>query len=362
MVQSCTVPFDRYKLEGRIQTIRPCGSGHINRTWRVVTDEDVHYLFQRVNTDVFPDIDGLMNNISRVTEHICRKMEQEGGDPVRGTLHIVPARDGALYVRTEEGCYRCYQYIRKAIALQHPRFTEDLRRTGRAFGEFQISLQDFPAETLVPVIPGFHNTPKRLGALFRAAEEDVIGRAAEVQAELDFIRAREAFAGVLERGIHEGRLPLRVTHNDTKLNNLLFDKLTMEPVAVIDLDTVMPGTCLYDFGDGIRFGAATAPEDERDLKLVECDMDMYAAFTRGWLEAFGAYMTPEELELLPLSPRVMTLECGARFLTDYLQGDTYFATSRPGQNLDRCRTQLKLVADMEKKEEEMIALVREFCK
>ena len=212
------------------------------------------------------------------------------------------------------------------------------------------------------MIPNFHNTPKRLGALFRAVEEDVMGRASEVKAEVEFIRRRQEFAGILEQGIAEGRLPLRVTHNDTKLNNLLFDKLTMEPVAVIDLDTVMPGTCLYDFGDGIRFGAATAAEDEQDLKLVECDLDMYAAFTQGWLEAFGSRMTEGELALLPLCPRVLTLECGVRFLTDYLQGDTYFATSRPGQNLDRCRTQLKLVEDMEKKEAEMTAIVREFLK
>ena len=352
------IPFQAFCLEGEVTTIRPCGGGHINSTWHVKTDRESEYLFQRVNTDVFPDIEGLMDNIHRVTEHIRGKVSQVGDDPDRRSLCVVPAGDGAFYYKTAQGCFRAYRFIRNSVALQKPRNTQDLHRTGRAFGEFQIMLQDFPAHTLHPVIPGFHHTPRRLEALFAAEKLDPLGRAAEVQEELEFIRSRRDFAAVLENGIASGDLPLRVTHNDTKLNNLLFDKTTMEPVAVVDLDTVMPGTCLYDFGDGIRFGASTAAEDEKDLSKVACSLELFYAFTRGWLEACGDFMTPAEKALLPLSPRVLTLECGARFLTDYLLGDTYFSTSRPGQNLDRCRTQLKLVRDMEGKETEMIRFVQ----
>ncbi len=244
--------------------------------------------------------------------------------------------------------------------MEKPRSAEDFYLTARAFGKFQQQLLDFPAAELVEVIPDFHNTPKRLEALALAAEKDVMGRKKDVAAELDFIFARQEFAGILTRGIASGALPLRVTHNDTKLNNLLFDQDTMTPLAVVDLDTVMPGTSLYDFGDGIRYGAATAAEDEMDLSLVSCDLELYGHFVRGWASVCGDTMTAGEKELLHLSPRVLTLECGARFLTDYLSGDTYFSTSRPGQNLDRCRTQLKLVADMEEKEAEMLRLSKEY--
>ncbi len=354
------VPVEQFCLDGALRSLRPCGNGHINRTWRAVTDTGAEYLIQLVNTDVFRNVDGLMENISRVTEHVREKIRADGGDPDRETMLIVPTLDGKLYCMTKEGCYRAYHFIRNAIALEKPRSAEDFYLTARAFGKFQQQLLDFPAAELAEVIPDFHNTPKRLQALELAAKMDVMGRKKDVEAELNFIFERQVFAGILTRGIESGALPLRVTHNDTKLNNLLFDNDTMTPLAVVDLDTVMPGTSLYDFGDGIRYGAATAAEDEMDLSLVSCDLELYGHFVRGWASVCGDTMTAGEKELLHLSPRVLTLECGARFLTDYLSGDTYFSTSRPGQNLDRCRTQLKLVADMEAKEAEMLRLSKKY--
>ena len=362
MVPCSSIPVQNFRLEGNIVSFVPCGNGHINRTWRVATDREAEYLFQLVNTDVFRDMDGLMGNIARVTEHIRKKVAQEGGDPDRETMQIVPALDGKLYCVTENGCFRAYRFIKNAIALEKPRSPEDFYLTAKAFAKFQLQLLDFPAEELKEVIPDFHNTPKRLENLFRAAEEDSMGRRKYVERELEFVRARQDFAPTLTDAIEDGRLPLRVTHNDTKLNNLLFDKGNMKPLAVVDLDTVMPGTSLYDFGDGIRYGAATAEEDEKDLSLVTCDMELYGEFVRGWAEVFGKDMTEGEKALLYLSPRVLTLECGARFLTDYLQGDSYFSVSRPEQNLDRCRTQFKLVADMEEKEEEMLRLTEKYLK
>ena len=359
MNQHFDIPCDAFALKGNVLSVEPHGFGHINRTWKVTTDAGAAYLFQRVNTEIFPNMDGLMRNIRMVTEHVGRKITAEGGSVMRQTMNVVPALDGRDYVRTADGCYRVYVFIEDTTALQSPRSEEDMYETAKAFGGFQKQLADFPAEQLAEVIPNFHNTPKRLETLFRAAEEDTMGRAKEVRAELEFIRERQAFAACLEQGIASGSLPLRVAHNDTKLNNLLFDKTSMKPISVVDLDTVMPGTSLYDFGDGIRFGASTAAEDEKALEKVHCDMTLYAAFTRGWLEACGESMTEGEKRLLPMSPRVLTMECGARFLTDYLQGDVYFHTTRPGQNLDRCRTQLKLVREMEEHEEEMIRIARE---
>ena len=351
LFEKTEVPAERFALSGEPAELRPEGQGIINRTFylRCTGGE---YLIQRINTDVFPDADGLMRNIRLVTGHIREKLRQEGGD-LRGCLEVIPTTDGADLAHTEGGCWRCYRYIGGTYSLQSAASCEEFRQAALAFGQFQNQLADFPASTLCEVIPDFHHTPKRLKALWAAAEADVCGRAASVERELEFVRRREAFAAVLTDAAASGDLPLRVTHNDTKLNNLLFDNVTRKPLAVVDLDTVMPGTSLADFGDAIRFGASTAAEDETDLEKVACDLGLFGAFTDGWLTACGQTMTKTERELLPQSPRVLTLECGARFLTDYLNGDTYFKTSRPGQNLDRCRASFRLVKDMEEKEREM---------
>ena len=361
MSQNYAVPVEEFNLRGNVVTIEPYGCGHINRTFRVVTDTDNWYLFQRVNTSIFPNIEGLMENIQLVTKHIRGKIKAAGGDPDREGMVIVHTKDGKTFANLEDGCWRCFVFIRGTVTLQTVGEPKDFYLTAKAFGKFQEQLRDFDASQLCEVIPNFHNTPWRLENLFAAEKADVMGRVKEVQAELDFIHARTEFAATLQNAINDGSLPLAVTHNDTKLNNLLFDEATMNPICVVDLDTVMPGSALYDFGDSIRFGAASAAEDEKDLSKVWCDMELYEAYVKGWMEACGEGMSKTERDLLPIGARMMTFECGVRFLTDYLQGDTYFATSRPGQNLDRCRTQLKLVADMEAKAETMRAIVEKYA-
>ena len=346
MQNEALAALERYPVCGTVKSVETTGCGHINRTFRVVAENGKEYLLQKVNNQIFPNVAGLMSNIRLVTEHLRRKILAAGGDPDRETMSVIPAGDGSPFVHLPDGSdWRLYLYITNAVTLQTVTRPQDFYWSAKAFGEFQSLLADFPAEKLCPVIPDFHNTPKRLRDLWAAAEADPLGRAAEVRKELAFFREHEALGGVLENA----GLPLRVTHNDTKLNNLLFDADTMQPLCVIDLDTIMPGFSLCDFGDSIRFGAATAAEDERDLSKVSCSLPLFEAFTTGWLEACGDTMTAEERQLLPESAMVMTMECGSRFLADYLLGDTYFATSRPGQNLDRARTQIKLVQDMEAK-------------
>ena len=347
-----------YQLDSAVTLARPYGDGHINDTYRVETDSGRRYILQRLSPAAFKEPEKVMQNVSRVTAFLREAIRRRGGDPERETLRIIPMADGKEYLMADDGCWRMYGFIGDTKTYQQAENEAVFREAGRAFGRFMRDLADYPADTLHETIPRFHDTENRLAAFKAAVQEDRAGRAGQVQAEIAFVLERGCRAGELLKA----GLPLRVTHNDTKLNNVLMNAADSKALCVVDLDTVMPGLCAYDFGDAIRFGANTAAEDEQDLKLVECDLDMYAAFTQGWLEAFGSRMTEGELALLPLCPRVLTLECGVRFLTDYLQGDTYFATSRPGQNLDRCRTQLKLVEDMEKKEAEMTAIVREFLK
>lgn len=239
---------------------------------------------------------------------------------------------------------------------------EQFYQSAVTFGRFQNMLADYPAETLHETIPNFHNTPARLEALKKVVQEDVMGRVKEVQEELAFIRERQADTYILTDMLDKGELPLRVTHNDTKLNNVMMDSETGKGLCVVDLDTVMPGLALNDFGDSIRFGASTAEEDEQDLSKVWLDLSLFESYTKGFLKACGDSLTEKELDMLPMGAKIMTLECGIRFLTDYIQGDTYFKISREGQNLDRCRTQLKLVADMERKWSQMVAIVDRYRK
>lgn len=348
--------LERFPAKGTWTEIRPMGRGHINRTFLAETDAGAAYLLQRINDAVFPDVDGLMENILLVTEHLRRKIKAAGGDPERETMRVIPAKDGRPYARTDSGCWRLYPYLSDTVTIQAAQRPEEFYLAARAFGRFQALLEDFPARRLHAVIPEFHNTPKRLRDLWDAAEKDTLGRRREVERELDFLRQREAYAAALE----QAGLPVRVTHNDTKLNNLLFDKKTMQPVCVVDLDTIMPGTSLYDFGDAIRYGVNTAAEDETDLDKVTCDLALYEAFCRGWLGSCGEKMTAGEKDLLADSARIITLECGARFLEDYLRGDGYFATSRPGQNLDRARNQLRLAAELERRDGEIRRMIGRF--
>ena len=329
------------------------GFGHINETYLVVTQSGVRYILHKINHHIFRDVPGLMENIASVTAHL-RKQTQ---DP-RAVLTLVPTQDGAAYYRhTDETYWRVYAFIEDSLCLQQPKTPSDFYESAVAFGQFQQMLKEFPAHTLHETIPNFHNTPDRYRIFREVLKKDPVGRVKEVQREIDFVLSREQEAGTLLQLLEAGKLPLRVTHNDTKLNNVMLDEKTRKALCVIDLDTVMPGLSLYDFGDSIRFGAASAPEDEQDLSKMEMRLDRFETFTKGFLSACPD-LTDTELELLPMGAKLMTLECGVRFLTDYLDGDHYFATHRPGQNLDRARTQFKLVADMEQKWEQMHHIVR----
>ena len=335
---------------------KPYGNGHINETYVV---GDKKYILQKINTNVFADPSGMMENIIAVTAHLRKKIAAAGGDPDRETLTPIYTKEGKPYLMAEDGnCYRMYLFV-DALCFDRVEDAHQLYHAARAFGRFQRHLDDFPADVLHEVIPRFHDTPNRFDQLSQAIREDRAGRLSDVQAEVAFALAREKDTHVVVDAIAAGEVPLRVTHNDTKLNNVMFERETGEGLCVIDLDTVMPGSLLYDFGDALRFGANAGDEDERDLSKIYFRMDCFREFTRGFIEELGDTLTPREIELLPFSVKLMTYECGIRFLADYLNGDTYFRVHREGHNLDRCRTQFALVADMEKRMDEMKAIVAE---
>ena len=355
-----------FAMEGAFVSGGTYGHGHINDTYAVeyrLGSGTRRFIFQRINHKVFKDVAGLMANIVAVTDHLRRKILAAGGDPLRETLTLVPALDGRSYLQTDTGEYwRVYVFIDGARTFESVERLEHVASAGRAFGTFQRLLSDFPADELVETIPGFHHTRKRFGAFQQAVAEDVQGRAKAARPEIDFVLRRETSTSRLVDMLSDGRLQQRITHNDTKFNNVMIDDRTGEGVCVIDLDTVMPGLSLYDFGDSIRSMANTGAEDETDLSKVSFSQEVFDLYTRGYLEAAGSWLEPEELALLPFSAELMTLECGIRFLTDYLQGDIYYKTRRPEHNLDRTRTQLKLVQEMEAAEQEMADAVRRSAK
>ena len=333
------------------------GNGHINRTYAVsVEGRKERYILQRINQYVFHHPDQVQENILEVTSWLRRKITQEGGDPERETLRVIPARDGKPYfLDGQENWWRMFPLVEDTFSRDLPDTPDLFEKCGRAFGRFQRRLNDFPAGRLHETIPNFHNTPWRMEQLEEAARKDAAGRLSEVRAELEFCRERAKWADRLVRGFEEGRLPLRVTHNDTKLNNVLLDQKTGDAICVVDLDTVMPGLMAYDFGEAIRTGACTAAEDETDLSRIDLSLELMRAYTAGFLAEVREEMTPEEIQSLPWGARMMTLENGVRFLTDYLDGDKYFAVHRPHHNLDRARAQLTLLTRMEEKWEEMLA-------
>lgn len=346
-----------YPFGGAVLSITPYGGGHINDTY-LVECPDESYVLQRINGYVFEHPDEIMENIIGVTHFIAGKLEARGDNPARGTLTVVKTKDGADFYVDSEGCYwRVTLNIENTTAYEFADSPEMLVKSGEAFGVFQSMLSDYPADTLHETIPHFHDTPARYNQLKAAVEADKAGRLKEVGPELDFVRARKKDCAVLMDLLEKGELPLKVTHNDTKMSNVLIDNATGEAVCVIDLDTVMPGLTAFDFGDSIRAGASTAAEDEVDLSKVHFSLTLFKAYTEGFLHAAGKSLTETEIKTLPVGAKLMTLEVGMRFLADYLNGDVYFKTKYPQHNLDRARNQFHLVEEMEQKWDGMMEIV-----
>ncbi|QOR45743.1 phosphotransferase enzyme family protein [Trueperella pecoris] len=330
-------------------TIEPWGDGHINNTYRAVT-ADGDFILQRLNTDIFRDPHGLMRNIELVTTFLSAKG--------RETLTIVPTREGRILLDDAElGAFRMYTFIPNTVTYSVVDDPGVTRAAGAAFGQFQRDLADFDASQLVETIPFFHHTPKRFADFTKAVADDSVGRVATAHAEIEEFLSREGDCHVVADLLERGDIPQRVTHNDTKINNILLDADTRQARAIIDLDTVMPGSLLYDFGDAMRTGAASTAEDDPDPSRMGINLDLFEAYCQGFVGTMGTSMSSKEAELLAFSVKLMTLECGMRFLADYLAGDVYFATAYPEHNLVRARTQLALVADIEAKMDEMNVIV-----
>ena len=340
---------EKFAIDGDIKSIEPYGEGHINHTFLVTTDKR-RYILQKMNTDVFKDPYALMKNVCAVTEYLSSIGKE--------TLTVINTKDGKPFLEGDI-CYRVYLFIENTVTYQSVSDAVVFKNSGRAFGDFQNCLADFNASVLTETIEKFHDTPDRFRKFKEALDKDVMGRAKDCIPEIKFFLSHAETYSRVATGLENGTIPLRVTHNDTKLNNILMDAVTGEARAIIDLDTIMPGSMLYDFGDSIRFGASTAAEDEKDLSKVHFDIRLFRAYAEGYCGAVKNSITKKEAELLPYGAYLMTSECGMRFLTDYLSGDTYFATKYPEHNLVRARTQIKLASEMEASFPEMNKIIEE---
>lgn len=346
--------------------VKPFGEGHINETYAVyMPDHDGNdvplYVLQRININVFKNPDQVMDNIFGVTEYLRSIIRWDGGDLDRESLSYIKTKSGDSYFEDEKGQpWRCLHYVPNSVCYQQVEKPEQFYQSALSFGHFLKQLGDYPAESLYETIPQFHDTRKRFRDFEDAQRKDVKNRARLCRQEIDFVLSRKADCGVLMNQLEEGKLPLRVTHNDTKLNNILFDQDTDKGLCIIDLDTIMPGLAANDFGDSIRFGASTAEEDEQDLDKVHFDISLYDIYVKGYLEMAKDVLTPEEIKSLPWGARLMTLECGMRFLADFLQGDVYFKTAYPEHNLVRARTQFRLVKEMEEQFDEMNEILKKY--
>lgn len=353
--------FEAFQRGGNIVSVNQITAGLINATYLIETDKSEKYILQKINTFVFKKPDELMENIVGVTKHITEKIKEAGGDYKRENLNFLPCKSGEYYFRDEnDGSWRLYIYVDEALTYNKPKSNDTFRNAGRSFGRFMKLLDGYPAETLHETIKNFHYTPARYENFLKATEADIKGRKALCQDEIQFVVDHKADTHKLTDLIAEGVLPLRVTHNDTKLNNVLFDINTDKGICVIDLDTIMPGLSLYDFGDSIRSGANKAAEDEADLSKVGIDLSLFEVYVDGFLSETAESLNDAEIENLAFGAKLMTFECGMRFLTDYLEGDVYFRTTHPEHNIIRARNQFKLVADMEAHMDEMNAIVMKY--
>lgn len=356
--------IENFPFKGELVDYKINKRGHINDTFVLTFKEEEKtkdYILQRINSDVFTNPDQLMENIIGVTNHLRGKIIEKGGNPNRETLNVVMTKDQKPYYSDGLGNFwRVYNYVTEVLCFEKVENPEDFSEIGWAFGNFQKLLADYPAHTLHESIKDFHNTKKRFETFVEVLKEDKLSRAKDIKNEVNFVLDREEITGYFNELVEKEDLPLRVTHNDTKLNNILIDQETKKAICVIDLDTIMPGLAVNDFGDAIESGASSGAEDEKDLSKVECDLDLFEAFTKGFIKGTEGKLTEREIDLLPMGAKIMTLECGIRFLTDYLDGDRYFRTTREGQNLDRARTQFKLVLDMENKWDQLVAIVNKY--
>ena len=348
--------FNQFNLDSKISEY---GDGHINDTY---ISDTKNYILQRINTSIFKNPEELMQNIENVTEFLRKKIAASGGNPDRETLTVIKTlEDKNFYKLDDENYFRVYKFITDTKSINNAEKAEDLYHAGKGFGRFQSNLDDFPADTLFETIQDFHNTPKRLEALKQAVKDDIAGRAKSVMPEIEFALSVKDI-DLVTKGLADGSIPLRVTHNDTKINNILFDHITGEAVCVIDLDTVMPGSMLYDFGDALRIGASTAAEDETDMSRIHFNEEYFEQFTKGYFEEMLPCLTQSEIALLPYSAKLLTYECGIRFLTDYLNGDTYFKIHRKHHNLDRARNQFELVRDIDRKADVLNKIVEKYSR
>ena len=354
---------DKFAIRGEVTGIKQINKGYINRTYRVETLSEtghVHkYTLQRINTNVFPDVDALMENFKLTTKHLYGKLRLPGKHERGPVAMLRSTKDGCSYYKDDSGCWRMLTFFDNVYSLDVPDDPTVFYHAGQAFGSFLKEMSDVNIQDVHTVIPNFHNTKSRYQDLEQAILSDPKDRVRDILPEISFIRSKADKYGMISDALESGRIPTRVCHNDCNLNNILFDQKTDLPVAIVDLDTVMPSSPLYDFGDSMRIGTNTAKDDEKDLSKVSCNLEMYASYARGYLEACGSILTREELELLPYASLIITVEDGIRFLMDHINGDIYYNIYYPGQNLDRARTQLKLVQDMEEKLPQIKRILRE---
>ncbi len=352
----------QFAFEGNVIECKPFGSGHINDTYRVTArtaeGAEHRYILQAMNRSIFPDPASVMENVFGVTRWLRERILDAGGDPDRETLTIIKTKDGRLFLETADGeAWRAYRFIEDATSYDRVESEQDFYESAVAFGHFQHMLAEYPAHTLHEVLPGFHNTVKRYAAFEEAVRKNPVNRLIEAFPEVVYLQEHKYISSILQERLEDGRLPLRVTHNDTKLNNIMIDNATHKAICVIDLDTVMPGLNAMDFGDAIRFGASTAAEDESDLSKVHFDLHLFEVYAKGFLEGCGGFLTEEEKKMLPYGALVITYEQALRFLADYILGDPYYKIDRPDQNLVRARTQIRLAEEMEAHLDEMTAIV-----